>query len=201
MTDPLAGKRTAIADGELAVLTWPDDGSGCPVEVDQVFPLRRAAIQITETRRTKGKGGFYWVAHFELFRTDTDKVRLLNRRGDGYTANPREAMAGTGEEHGSTTIVSTEPLDLAANEYQRPPEPEAVPKHEIANYSGSKLARARYEAQMAEDRLALDELPIAVRMRRLEIAAEEGAPVGRNLRRIKAQLAEAELKAGLRRAA
>lgn len=206
--DPLEGYREAINEGSITVLVWVDDGKGKPVEQGQLFRLRSCHVLITRIERKGPKGGpWVWVAHFD--RLNPDRVNLL-RHGRGYTADEKEAMkvhdAPVAE---ALTLVELEPdpkepggAEALASQRQDPPEPEAVDPREVANYSGSEIARRRYDREMAEQRLALEQLPLHERLRRfLELAEQQGVDVNRQVRAITGKVAEGERKVGERRAA
>lgn len=96
MTDPLAGKRTAIADGELKVLRWPADRP-CPVDPGDRFPIRGGTIIEIErvTRKLiKGKPAEW---HATFIRHERDRVYLLRRTPSGMPS-------GYGEQDGLTDI-------------------------------------------------------------------------------------------------
>lgn len=193
-TDPLAGWRERINTGEVDAVWWLDDGTGKPVETGDVFQLRSCAIEITRVHRAQKGREFIWRA--ELIRTPrrADPVRLLAvgaGNGHGYVS----------DDEGAITLEDVDPDVLEVNLGEWPCEPEAVPRDEIDNYTGSKLARARYEHEMEAQRRALDELPIAARVARILEAAENGQPVGREVRAILGKVAAAERKLGLRRVA
>lgn len=96
MTDPLAGKRTAIADGKLQVLRWPADRP-CPVNTGDRYPLRGGiTIEIERVTRKliKGKGAEW---HAVFIRHEQDRVYLLRRTPSGMPS-------GYGEQDGLTDI-------------------------------------------------------------------------------------------------
>lgn len=197
MIDPLAGKREAIAAGEVEHLTWPDTGDGPPVTRGQIFQLRSCHVEIADVGRRRKEGSFIWLAMLRVEWLSSDRIRLLPRSPtstEDYVSDPDKA-AGLRPPEG----YDQELIDHNFGHY--PPEPEAVPKHEIPRYLGSKAARKRHEDEMIEGRLALEAEPIARRIARIEEAERNGAPVGRQLKAIFGQLAEAERKAGIRRAA
>ena len=88
-------------------------------------------------------------------------------------------------------------LDVGTEHHVDPPEPERIPHEVVKGLPSTERARRLYEEAQAEHRRAQDELPLAERLRRLEAA---GPVARRQLRAIRAQLAEGEKRAGLRRA-
>jgi hypothetical protein len=201
MADPLAGLREKINEGAVEAIVWPDDGSGCPVKVGEIFQLRTCAIEITSTRQhKKGSGKFIWRAEFIRYSRGGDRLHLLPRAGGDYV----HQLPGEGERDPTLKLDAPGGIDqevLDRNLGHAPPEPEGVPPDEIPRYSGSKLARARYEREMTEARLALDEEPIAKRMQRVLEAQAHGANVGREVRAMLGLLSRAEEKIGARRVA
>lgn len=149
MADPLAGVREQINEGELDVLVWPDDGTGCPVEVGQVYPLRSCAIEITGTRRfQRGRGSWFWRATFERI-YPSRRVYLLAARGagdEGHGYTTEKGALESGDER-----PEWEPLEGDTVPVGSPPEPEAVPPHEVKDLPTSIASRRRYEEQHQAD--------------------------------------------------
>lgn len=200
MTDPLAGRREAINSGAIDHLVWADRGKGCPVNVGDTFTLRVCWIEITRTKRQRSAGAFIWLAWFDRVIRNADKVNLLDARGGGYVSDLSSAIK-THEDPHATTIVVLEGDQAMGIARRDPPEPEAVPAHEVGTTMHDGQGQARWDAEITQARLALDSEPIDRRIRRVLELAENGAPVSRQIRVIVRQLAEAERKIGLRRAA
>jgi hypothetical protein len=143
--DPLAGFREEINAGERDVVTWPDDGKGCPVEPGELFRLRSCSVQVTHTKRVQRGRSWLWLAHLRVLKPDRAQL-LAKGRGDGhgYVTDAR-ASIGSGaqvEEHDDQGTF----LRLA-----EAPEPEAVPRGEVKNLPTSVAARARFEEARQED--------------------------------------------------
>lgn len=186
--DPLLGQRAAVNAGRIEALSWPDFGAGCPVKTGQVFDLRFGQITITRCRRLRRGRDFVWVADFDRsFRASPALILARGAgNGHGYTSSAEGALRADDVHRDG----------LLGGEPEYAPEPEAVPPHEIATYTGSQVARNRFEQQQSAARQALDALPIA---RRLELVHRTGADIGHELKAIARQLRRAEIKAGLRR--
>lgn len=200
MSDPLAGKRAEINAGERDSLMWADNGTGCPVQLGQLFPLRSCAIEITRTHRVRKGRDWYWRAEFR--RVHTDNRPLYLHRVTGYTHDERQAMP-------APELKADAPAEARGSggwgvevpEHERPDlsvvaEPEAVQPHEVADLSASREARQRYEQAQAEAAAAFAALPLSERVRRLELLG--GRQARRQLRAIRAQVAEGEKRAGIR---
>ncbi len=148
--DPLAGYREAINAGECDVLTWRDTGEGSPVKVGDTFKLRACSIEIRSLRRNGRGQVWHWVATFERF-VRAEKLYLLTPGagdGHGYTTSPERAHR-SGEEAEANPSPAEMAAGLAADvrDVRHPPEPEAVPPHEVRNLPTSIAARARYESE------------------------------------------------------
>lgn len=76
MSDPLAGKRKQINEGELESLLWPDAGGGPPVTKGDIFKLRSCHIEITKVHRVMPKGKAHWRAEFTRY--EDEKPRYLH---------------------------------------------------------------------------------------------------------------------------
>lgn len=163
--DPLAGRRQAINENRASALTWPDKGRGCPVDVGDVFTLRSCSIEITRKERIRRKGQWLWMAQFVRHVHLPDRLNLLAAAG-GYTEDEDRAMRAQ-DDPDPATIKTVHPMDNPLN-LHTPPEPEAVPRDEIANYSSSRIAQQRYIREAAERRAAERRLPLSERIRRLE---------------------------------
>jgi hypothetical protein len=151
MPDPLAGKREAINAREIHVLIWPDDGTGCPVAQGQLFQLRSCAIEITQIRRVKRVGGFWlWQAHFRRLYRASRPYLLAERgpgdEGHGYVRDEKGAMSA-----GDSDRPEWEPVEGESVPSGPPPEPEAVPPHEVEELPTTVAAQARYRKQRSED--------------------------------------------------
>jgi len=166
--DPLRGMRQAINEGRLRSLLWDDDGGDCPVEVDEQFPLRSCLIVITKTHRIKRNSSRFWRAEFERYVPER-RYMLARGAGDGkgYVDDPDLAQR---EQAPDELAEPYEPspaervAGVVGGNDREPPEPEAVPPHEIENYTGSKLARARFDAEVEEARAREREQPLSVRI-------------------------------------
>lgn len=217
MSDPLAGKRNAINAGTLTVLEWPDDGAGCPIEQGKEFRLRECVITIGKPRRVRKGGEFVWQVGFAREATTPHRrfflVRGRGATGRGYDHDPASTVSAD-DDHLDATIDLKEEDDPREKERRKamtapepypvegpPPEPEAVNPAEIGNYTGTRDARQRYQRDIAERQAALDSLPLDERLRRILALDGAGANVKRELRAIAGKVAEAERKAGVRRAA
>lgn len=202
-SDPLAGKRQAINDHELAALIFPllVDGQEqrCPVQPDEVFELRRCVIVITRIERTKRKGERVWVALFERFERSADTRYLISRSTGGYTTNPDEAIE-LGEDvfhQAPATLDVVEEDDRSAvhKNAGEPPEPEAVPPYEIKGYRFSRDAYARRQLELGAERVAEQSQPIAVRLARVRAAAAaKSVDISSEERVIEKRIAAAERK-------
>lgn len=202
MTDPLAGRREAINERRIDVLVWPDDGTGCPVEVGQVFRLRTCNIEITRVSRLMKPAR--WKADFRRhFREG--RPRFM-KYGHGSSLEEREGMV-SGEEWGATTLQTViNPEDRGRKDNLRvdagPREPELVPADEIPDLAESRKAQLRFEQEMTRRRLDLDCEPLSRRVARLLALHESGeVNLNREFKAIAGKVAEGERKAKLRRAA
>lgn len=168
--DPLAGFREEINAGDRDHVTWPDDGSGCPVEQGEVFRLRSCSVQVSHTKRVQRGRSWLWIAHLRVLKAD--RVQLLAKgKGDGhgYSVDSRASLGG-GDIDGSTTLVSLEPLENPQN-LGPPPEPEAIPRGEVRNLPTSVAARHRFEEAKQETiRQNLDR-SLASRLREVGVRA------------------------------
>ena len=205
MTDPLAGQRQKINEGRAYSLLWLCSRfSACPVKSGDVFALRSCRIVITKRQRVRKQGDWYWRAEFKTYRPD--RPEFLARRG-GLTSDRKLAMAAQDDPEPGTlrVIAEGERCPKAAAEHAAlgtVPEPEAVPKHEIDDYTGSRAARQRYEREMAERRLEEAEAPLEARITRLrEMAAERHIDISGDLTVIEQRLAKAERRVCERAAA
>lgn len=162
MSDPLKGKREQIRAGELDHLNWPDDGNGCPVQVGEVFALRNCHIEITSVKRVqKGKGEsseWVWLAFFDTYHTE--RPYLLSSRG--YTTSPHQALKAQDDRHRFAS------QDVAG----QPPEPEAIPPHEIAALPSTVAAKARFAALKQQEDQQRRMRQLSDKMRALQKRAE-----------------------------
>lgn len=192
MADPLAGKREAINDRQVDVLIWPDRGRGCPVVVGQVFHLRRFNIEITRIERLLKPRPARWKAEFTRIHREVTTVKLL-KPGHGDTSDPRHAMT-SGEEYGSPTLCSVDPLENVHN-LAPPPEGEIPPADEVPDYQTSRENQRNYEQQMTRARLDHERLPLEARLAIVRRLAEaEGVDLGRQLAAIEQRIKAAESK-------
>lgn len=192
MKDPLAGKREAIAEGELNHVTWPDKGKGCPVEIGDQFTLRPFSIQITHTRRTRSGGQWIWLAAFEKFYPQ-GKPYLLDRRG-GYTDDPKAAMRA--QDDPAPATLDRQGADARTEEHRaggEPPEPEGVPPHEVSSLPTSIMARERFRdlRRQVDQERRMDQL--ASRVKKLQKRAERtGLDLGEEIDDLEATIARVE---------
>jgi hypothetical protein len=198
MTDPLAGKKQAINEGSAYSLMWPDTGKGCPVSKGELFELRSCRIEITKTHRVKKDRKWWHRAEFARYPKSTKPV-FLARRG-GLTPDRKQAMAAQDSPDPGTLrmIQDDERSPVAAAQHAAlgaPPEPEAVPKEEIAAYEGSREARQRYELEVARQRAAEAKAPLEVRVARLrEASAAHHVDISSEMRVIEQRVEAAERK-------
>lgn len=194
MKDPLAGMREAINRGDVDHLAWTDVGKGCPVEVGQCFALRVCWIEITRRERKRSDGEFIWLAFFNRVFHNADKVNLLDRVGGAYTDDVNASIR-THEDPDASTIVLLEPDEAMGIAPRDPPEPEAVPPHEVGTYIGDMVARQRYEHEMTERRIALQQQPLEVRLALVRRAANAaGVDLTRQFASIEQRIKAAESK-------
>lgn len=149
--DPLAGKREAINARQIHVLHWPDTGQGCPVKEGELYPLRSCAIEITQIRRIKrGRGEWLWQAHFRrMYRASRPYLLAAKGPGDeghGYVRDEKGALAA-----GNTDRPEWTPIEGESMPSGPPPEPEAIPPHEVEELPSSIAARARFHQLRSED--------------------------------------------------
>jgi hypothetical protein len=202
LRDPLAGKRQAINDRELMTLIWPLMVDGreqrCPVNRGDVFDMRTCSIEITRTERSRVSGTRVWLALFSRTEKRVDRPTLLSRgTGASYTDDPSQAL-GLSEDvfHGSALTIDAIEEDERSAAHKNagePLEPEAVPPHEIKHYRGSRDAHQRHLLEMGAQRLAIEELPLSERLRRLE--DDPRADLSRQFARIRQGVEAAEAKA------
>ena len=188
--DPLAGFREEINSGDRDHVTWPDDGSGCPVEVGEVFRLRACTVQVAHTKRVQRGRDWLWLARLRVLRPD---VPIMLTRGLKLTKDPRQALRGQ-DEHGSTTLQSVEPLDNPQNLYA-PPEPEVVPHSVVKELPSTVAARARFEEARQETiRQNLDR-SLASQLREVGVRARNtGVDLGREYEELEDVLARMKQK-------
>jgi hypothetical protein len=206
--DPLAGKRQAINDGEVYSLIWPDTGDGCPVQVDQVFPLRSCRIVITKTHRIQKKqpwkhedaelpAGWFWRAAFATYRGHVPPEFLGRNK---TVSDSRQAMgAQDPTEPGTLRAIGEDERDpLAADRHAalgEQPEPEMVSKFDVPDLDGSREARQRYELEMAERRVKDAEAPLEQRLARLrDMARHRNVDISSEIRVIEKRIEVAEGK-------
>lgn len=149
MSDPLAGKRERINSGEAKVLAWADDGSGQPVQVGQVFGLRKCAIEITLVRRQRQGGQFKWLAHFTRFARGGDRINIPGKTGE-YVHSP-DGAGGMRDSFPAEMPDWTVREILDVNQGVRPPEIEAVDSDEVGDLPSTVQANTAYLAERAED--------------------------------------------------
>lgn len=196
-SDPLAGRRQSINENRATALIWPDKGRGCPVDVGDVFTLRSCSIEITRKERIRRTGQWLWMAQF--VRHVPDRLTLLAAAG-GYTEDEDLAMRAQ-DDPDAPTLQSLYPMDNPLN-LHAPPEPEAVPREDIANYSGSRESYQRHLREMAEARVAHSQAPLEVRLARLrEEARNRHMDISDEMRVLERRIAAMEDKVLARAAA
>jgi hypothetical protein len=168
MADPLAGQRRAINDRETERLLWPDEGKGCPVEVGEVFKLATCHIEITRCQRVQRGREWLWRSEFRRIYGDGG-VFLLSRAG-GYTEDPKLAMRAQDDPEAGT--VTGDPLENPRNT-ESPPEPEAIPPHEVATLPTSVAARVRFERLRAAASAARLQRALIEEIRRADLGIVE----------------------------
>lgn len=188
MPDPLAGLRERInEDTSVHALAWPDRGQGAPVQVGQVFKLRRVAIEVTRVRRERRGHGFVWIADFTRYHPDRGPRVLTRGAGDGldehfgYTDTPETGLL-LDDEHTEATLV---PLNSPRN-LGPPPEPEAIPPHEVESLPRTAAARMRFEEAEIERRAALERMTPPQRVRALREEVRRRGPRAESWREAKA---------------
>lgn len=197
--DPLAGKREAINAGNLDRLLWPDSEEP-PVQVGELFKLRMCWVEITRVHRVQPMDSdWQWRAEFTRH-FPADRPYLLGPRG--YVREPKSAVSAQDDPNpGTLDKVNPEDRSEEHRAAGEPPEPEAVSPHEVGSTTGDLVARRRYEHEMESRRLELEAMPLERRLSRILALAESGVNVKRELKAIRGKVAEAERKAGVRRAA
>lgn len=174
--DPLAGRREGINAGYVDSLLWPDRGQGAPVEQGKFFKLRTCHIEITRVHRVQQNaegGGKRWLWRAEFRRIFPEGGVFLLGKSGKYVRDAKEALTSQ-DDHVGATLDPIDPDDRsdAHRAVGEPPEPEAVPPHEVGTYTGDALARRRYEHEMAQERHADAEQPLEVRLARLRQLAD-----------------------------
>lgn len=173
--DVLAGLRDIInQDPQRDTVAWPDRGNGAGVKLGQVIKLRTCHIEVKRLERRREDGIPVWRMWFRRHYPE-GRVYLLtpsSRAGDdgrGYTSN--DELAARGEDpNQAATLASLDPLANPAN-LAGPPEPEAVPPHEIGTYTGDALARRRFEHENQRARMLLASQPLEVRLATVRLTA------------------------------
>lgn len=198
MKHPLDGKRQAINDGEAYSVMWRDTGQGCPVKVGEIFELRSCRIQITKTHRVKKERKWWHRAEFDRYKRST-RPEFLARDG-GVTTDRKKAMAAQDDpEPGTIRVIHDDERDpVAATQHASlgaAPEPEVVPKDEIATYTGSREARQLYQREIAEQRSTEETAPLEERVARLrEVSAARHVDITSDMRVIEQRVEAAERK-------
>jgi len=200
-TDPLAGKRQAINEGELTTLSWPMESKydACPVEVGQILGLRSCTIEITRIERTKHEGKRSWIALFTRYPHHADRALLLPASGDGYTSDPKRAL-GLNEDvfHESPPTIDTieeEDRSPAHKNAGEPPEPEVIPHRVVMGTRASSDAHQRFLLEVGSERIAEQEQPLEIRLARLRANSRgRHVDISGDLRVIEERIAKAERK-------
>jgi hypothetical protein len=197
MADPLAGVRELIdEDPDLRVLSWPAQtevrkrARPAPVAKGEVFTLRHCSIEFVRVYRTRHHGRFVWVGEFVRTWHEAEVSILARGSGDdgehGYTADADLALAAH-DDHIESTLA---PLDSPRN-LGPPPEPEAIPSHQVRHLPSSVGALARYEEEQIERRAAYERLPLDARLPALRRRVAERGPDAEsraNAKRIRGRL-------------
>lgn len=138
VADPLAGYREELNSGSRTTLTF-NGMEDCPVDEGDMFELRSCMIVITGKRRVKRDKRWWWIVTFD--RSMPERVYLLGRSG-GYVEDDKMAMGAQADQNaGSPSEIWREnPMNLGP-----PPEPEAVPPHEVDLLPSVQIARAKHE--------------------------------------------------------
>lgn len=162
--DPLEGKRQRVNDERsIDHLVWADRGQGCPVKRGEIFRLKTCHIEITRTLRTRSAGKWIWFAEFTRSYSDS-LLWLLDRKG-GYTTDPAQALRANDDPKAATLDqLSAEERTPGTPE---PPEPEAVPSHEIGTYDLDRQAQLRRQLEREQDQAAFRDQPVGVQLLRL----------------------------------
>lgn len=197
--DPLAGHRQAINEGRCESILRPDTGQPCPFKTGEEFKLRSCRIVIRKTHRIKRDRKPYWRAEFDRY--VPDRLYILARGagdGRGYASDPNLAQRAQDpipEERSEGPSAAEQEAGVVGGNDREPPEPEAVPPHEIANYSHSKLSRERYDHEMEEARARERELPLGERMASaVRRAKEQHVDVNGDLKVIEQRVEKIERK-------
>lgn len=189
MADPLAGQREAINRGEVERLLWPDEGKGCLVDVGDIFKLRTCHIEIVRRRRVQSGRNWFWRAEFTR-RYPEGRVHLLDRKGS-YTDDPEQALRAQ-DDPDAATIFTAEPMENPQN-LSAPPEPEAIPPHEVATLPSSVAARARFEALRQHDEQQRRVCQLSDKLRSLQRRAErDGLDLGPEIDGVALAIADVE---------
>lgn len=201
MPDPLAGHRERINENHrLDSIAW--EVKVCPVEEGQIFKLRTCHIEITRKKRQREFGRSVWRAWFRRSYPEGRVYLLAKSAGDdghGYTSDDDAALDA--QDEGATTIATVDPLDNPAN-LTVPPEPEAVPPHEISTYTGSALARRRFEHEVERERVEHANSALEVRLAAVRVQARRyHVDITSDVRVVEKRLANMEQKVGRGRSA
>lgn len=173
----LPGERRAFNEGRISSVMRPDRGEDCTFKVGEEFKLRSCRIVVRKAHRIKRDRKRYWRVEFDRY--VPDRLYLLARGagdGHGYASDPDLAQRAQdpvpGERLEGPSPAERE-VGLVGGNDREPPEPEAVPPHEIADYKHSKQARALYEHEIEEARAQERELPIGERIASLVRRAKQ----------------------------
>lgn len=177
---PLAGQREAINRGEQHRLLWPDDGKGAPVKQGETFKLRSCSIEITRVHRVQKGREWMWRAEFTRH-VPYRPVFLARSATHPYTEDPDQAIRSQDDTINASTLYAADPMDNPLN-VRTPPEPEAVPSHEVATLPTTVAARARFEQINREDTEKRLDRSMTSKLREVRIRARQvGADVSREM--------------------
>jgi hypothetical protein len=192
LRDPLVGQREAINRGELEHLLWPDCGKGCPVEVGQVFSLRRCGVEITRTHRVQKGRRWMWRAEFTRIEREA-RPGFLDRRRGGYVGRASDGMQAQDAIGATIDAVSPAERSQEHRDAGEPPEPEPVPSGQVAQLPSTVAAQARFarlRRQVDQERRVRH---LAGKLRRLQKRAEMGGiDLSRQIEAVEKALADAE---------
>lgn len=195
----LPGEREAINQGRCSSLLRPDDGEDCTFKPGEEFKLRSCRIVIRKTHRIKRDRKRHWRIEFDRY--VKDRLYLLARGagdGRGYVDNPdlaQRAQDPIAQDQPDGPSPGERDAGIVGGNRREPPEPEAVPPHEIPNYTASKEARAAYERQIEEERARQRELPLGQRIANIKkLSAERHLDISGDLTVIEQRVEKVERK-------
>jgi hypothetical protein len=174
-TDPFAGHRESINEGRASTVFLKPLGAELksPVEVGEVFVLRRCGVEVTRKQKIRKDGEWVWKVDFLRIRK-ASKPRLL-KRGGGYTHDPDLAMSSQDDLQNAATlsVVTPDERSEAHRAAGEPPEPEVLDDVEVWNAEASQRARERFALLQHQLRAEEREEPLLERLTRIAIEAKE----------------------------